>query len=189
MERRKLKKNKKTWGNGVLDISKRNKRLFKGGKVMQENIKMQLLVQNSKNNELTEIDKIKLEEMLENFFLYKDCIVSNIYQKSYKKHYKNLRSLGYRNIEIEYEMNEITVLDLVNLDTNNAGVIKEVFKVVKANLKEKFPNRTICIIFIWNEEEPRFSQFRIHTYSKEEGLYIDENIESYDEPIMYEIFG
>ena len=48
-----------------------------------------------------------------------------------------------------------------------------------------YPNRKFCIIFSMDESD---ITVRFHTYREVEGLWISEDLESYDNPILYEIF-
>ena len=57
--------------------------------------------------------------------------------------------------------------------------LKELFNI-------KFPNRRICFIVYFNECLDSIV-LRYHTYRKSEGLWLEKNLECYDDPILYEL--
>ena len=85
----------------------------------------------------------------------------------------------------EASCNEIRLTDYLDLNKENIGNIIDVFNHLKEGLLNMYPNRKFCIIFSMDESD---ITVRFHTYREVEGLWISEDLESYDNPILYEIF-
>lgn len=85
----------------------------------------------------------------------------------------------------EASCNEIRLTDYLELNKNNIGYILDVFNSFKKGLLNMYPNRKFCIIISIDEQD---ITMRFHTYRKEEGMWLSEDLESYDNPILCELF-
>lgn len=85
----------------------------------------------------------------------------------------------------EASCNEIRVTDYLDIKKKNMSNIFEILNYLKKELLNMYPNRNFCIIISIDESD---ITVRFHTYREEEGMWISEDLESYDNPILYEIF-
>jgi hypothetical protein len=110
-----------------------------------------------------------------------DCIIydkQNIIKEHHFDFNKQIKLLGDRT-GLEMWYNEIR---LDGLKTSN---ILQFLKTMKEKLNNKYVNTEFCLIIYLSEDND--IDFRFHTYRKEEGLWLNENLEKYNGPIIYDL--
>lgn len=152
------------------------------------NTKMEKIICDSNNNEdLKEF----ISEFCDNYLLktkiIRDCIIYDQEGDLSEEKINFERILQFYGDWTGYEAscNEIRITDYLDLNKKNIGNILDIFNYLKKGLLNMYPNRKFCIII--SIDEPDIT-LRFHTYRKEEEIWISEDLESYDNPILCEIF-
>lgn len=79
----------------------------------------------------------------------------------------------------EISQNEIEIMD----DIFSKDAIHLFLTKLKKLFKSKFPDKKFCFILSYTD----VGILRFHTYREKEGMWISSNLESYKEPVLYEL--
>lgn len=75
----------------------------------------------------------------------------------------------------------------LDLDKIDAGDILKLSSLLLKGLEEKYPERKFCVTMFIDDNIGHYLVLRFHTLRESDGLWCDENIENYREPVSLEI--
>jgi len=85
----------------------------------------------------------------------------------------------------EVSCNEIRITDYISFKQKEFYMIPHILEYLKLGLSKKYGTRKFCIIISIDNDHVIL---RFHSYRENEGLWISEDLEGYEEPIIYEVF-
>ncbi|AUG56727.1 hypothetical protein [Acetivibrio saccincola] len=85
----------------------------------------------------------------------------------------------------EVACNEIRITDYISFKQEEFYMVSRILNYLKLGLSKMYCTRKFCIIISIDNNHV---VLRFHTYRENEGLWIKEDLEGYENPIIYEVF-
>ncbi|WP_148347167.1 hypothetical protein [Clostridium butyricum] len=147
--------------------------------MIEINENMKKLIESSKNINYN-IEKLndKVNKFIIGTKLIKNCVILDFNNELNESNINVERILRINNDWTGYESN----CNEVEIDYSDVPLnyIEKFANTLCYELKKKYEGRKFCIIIIADEK----INVRFHTYRKEEGMWLSEDINQYDEPIL-----
>lgn len=146
--------------------------------MLNMNTEMKKIISAEVSKNFSNKTKLFLEEIVSNTKIIKDCVIydnegineSDINWDNFSKYVRDLTEYEVDCNEFRIEKNEI----------NNSQYQKLAYKMHDM-LKSKFPNRKFAVYVCINGD---YIEIRFHTYRITEGLWLDEHLDKYSNPVL-----
>ena len=156
--------------------------------MLKMNNKMKSLLYNININQPNKISK-NVEKIC-NEIVSKTKIIFNcvVHDPNDELKEKNLNKNYVINDTVRYESNcnEFRPIDYFDYHCEfTAHIVHYTLYHLKIKLKDKYPNRKFCIIISISD---KISTVHFHTCINNEDLWISNNLDNFEDPVLYEIF-